>query len=190
MCVFFVSGDKRVYDFAFEQIFWLRHRNLNVETGVDRFQKGKSVVEQISAIPWGEYTEENGIQDVRNVLEKEFFRSEQLTECVVEHVALKEKGWSLWITGSAGQGKFTAAKTVTKALNRKFCTIHMKDLTGERLRGGPRAKTSALAKCLIQAKCMNPVIYLKDYQDVKNEDAIILEIRKIIGSGEMLLTVR
>ena len=124
--------------------------------------------------------------EVRKVLDKELFRAERLTQCVMNHVTLKEKGWSLMIFGSAGSGKSFCAKTIAKALNRKLCTVHLKDLTREKVYGGPKEKTSLLAKCMIKTKCMNPVIYFKNHQDLEDaKKETVFELEKLIESRKI-----
>lgn len=50
---------------------------------------------------------------------------------------------------------------------------------------GTRSRKGMLSDALIKCKSMNPVIYLKEFQQMKNDDSATVQFEKIISEGKI-----
>jgi len=123
------------------------------------------------------------------------FSVQRLKDRIIEFVSISNLknesfGFSVWLIASVGQGKETCARAVASALNRKFVSISMKDLIGDSLKGSQKHGAGEIVRSLIASKCMNPVIYLKEFNELKHDDGTVsgrqslIEIRKLLSSAQ------
>jgi ATP-dependent Lon protease len=157
----------------------------------------KKYLEKICSIPWGIYTKDNlDVKDVQSKLNSSLFGVQRLKDRIIEHVSISNlknepTGFSVWLIASVGQGKETCARAVANALNRKFVAISMKDLTGDSFKGSHKHGTGEIVEALIASQCMNPVIYLKEFGELKYDDGTssgrqsLMEVRKVLSSAKL-----
>ena len=90
----------------------------------------RNYIDVLASLPWNKQTKDNNDPlDIRNKLDNTHFGLEQVKERIVEYIAvnskLKKKVTSpiLCLIGPPGVGKTTLAKSIAKALNKKFVKI-------------------------------------------------------------------
>lgn len=89
----------------------------------------RNYIDTLASLPWNKYTKDNkDIEDVRNKLDGTHFGLGDVKDRIVEYIAVskikkKNKSPILCLIGPPGVGKTTMAKSIAKALNKKFVKI-------------------------------------------------------------------
>ena len=130
--------------------------------------------------PWMTKTEENkDILHAEKVLDEDHYGLKEVKERVLEFLAvrsLNEKGDTpiLCLVGPPGTGKTSIAKSVARALNRKYERICLGGVKDEaEIRGHRRTYVSALpgriVKAMLHANVCNPLILLDEVDKLGND---------------------
>ena len=131
-------------------------------------------------IPWGKNTKERvDIAKAEEVLNAEHYGLEDVKERILEYLAVKKvsgglKGPILCLVGPPGVGKTSIAKSIAKAINRKYVRMSLGGLKDEsEIRGHRKTYVAAnpgrLIYALKDAKSMNPLILLDEIDKLGNE---------------------
>lgn len=89
----------------------------------------RNYIDTLASLPWNKYTKDNkDIEDIRNKLDGTHFGLGDVKDRIVEYIAVskikkKNKSPILCLIGPPGVGKTTMAKSIAKALNKKFVKI-------------------------------------------------------------------
>ena len=133
----------------------------------------QSYLEWVLDIPWGKYTKERlDIKKVEEVLNEEHYGLEDVKERIIEYLSVKKisgslKGPILCLVGPPGVGKTSIARSIAKAINRKYVRMSLGGLKDEsEIRGHRRTYVAAIPGRIIyglkEAKSLNPLMLLDE----------------------------
>lgn len=133
----------------------------------------RSYLDKILELPWNKLTKDNlKIDRVRKILDKDHYGMKEVKDRIIELVAVRNltenvKGQIICLVGPPGVGKTSIAKSLAKALNRKYERLSLGGVSDEaEIRGHRKtyigAMPGAIIEAVIRAKSRNPLILLDE----------------------------
>ena len=140
----------------------------------------QTYLDWILDIPWGKNTKEDlDLVNVRKILDEDHDGLEDVKDKIIEYLAAKKfsgslKGPIICLVGPPGVGKTSIAKSIARAINRKYCRMSLGGLKDEaEIRGHRRTYVAAIPGRIIyglkETKSMNPLMLFDEIDKLSSD---------------------
>lgn len=204
-----VRGDAENYREEIKKLRLKKDVKEKLLKDVERFEKMQSMspesslyrnyLDTVISLPWNKSTKENiDIKKAEEVLSEDHYGLEKVKERILEYLAVRKltggkEGSILCLVGPPGTGKTSIAKSVAKALGRKYVRISLGGIHDEAdIRGHRKTYIGAMSgrimSAIAEAKVKNPLILLDEIdkmgKDYKGDPySALLEVLDVEQNG-------
>lgn len=140
----------------------------------------RNYLDEVLALPWNKYTKENiNIKKASAILERDHYGLKEVKDRIIELLAVRSlapdiKGQIICLAGPPGVGKTSIAKSLAKAMGRKYARISLGGVRDEaEIRGHRKTYIGAMPGSIIDAlkrsKSANPLILLDEIDKLSSD---------------------
>ena len=171
-----LKADKEVKEKLYKEI----ERFRNMPAGSQEANVLRTYVETLLDLPWKKMSKDNDdIKHAEKILNEDHYGLEQVKERILEYLAVRaltKKGTSpiICLVGPPGTGKTSIARSVARALNKKYVRISLGGVRDEaEIRGHRKTYVGAMPGRIVegmrQASVSNPLMLLDEIDKVSSD---------------------
>lgn len=171
-----LKADKEVKEKLHKEI----ERFRNMPAGSQEANVLRTYVETLLDLPWKKTSKDNDdIKHAEKILNEDHYGLEQVKERILEYLAVRaltKKGTSpiICLVGPPGTGKTSIARSVARALNKKYVRISLGGVRDEaEIRGHRKTYVGAMPGRIVegmrQASVSNPLMLLDEIDKVSSD---------------------
>ena len=171
-----LKADKEVKEKLHKEI----ERFRNMPAGSQEANVLRTYVETLLDLPWKKMSKDNDdIKHAERILNEDHYGLEQVKERILEYLAVRaltKKGTSpiICLVGPPGTGKTSIARSVARALNKKYVRISLGGVRDEaEIRGHRKTYVGAMPGRIVegmrQASVSNPLMLLDEIDKVSSD---------------------
>lgn len=144
-----------------------------LEASSSEFSVTRNYLDWLTALPWGEYSDENfDVTGAQKILDEDHYGLTDVKERILEFIAVgKLRGTSqgkiICLSGPPGVGKTSIGRSIARALNRKFFRFSVGGLADvAEIKGHRRTYIGAMpgkmVQCLKNVGTSNPLVLIDE----------------------------
>ncbi|XP_073045454.1 lon protease homolog, mitochondrial [Primulina eburnea] len=144
-----------------------------LEASSSEFNVTRNYLDWLTALPWGEYSDENFVvNQAQKILDEDHYGLTDVKERILEFIAVgKLRGTSqgkiICLSGPPGVGKTSIGRSIARALNRKFYRFSVGGLSDvAEIKGHRRTYIGAMpgkmVQCLKSVGTANPLVLIDE----------------------------
>lgn len=171
-----LSADKKVKEKIEKEIKRFRA----ISPGSPELAMTQNYIETLLNMPWNKFTRETiHLNKAEQILDEDHYGLEKVKERIIEHLAVRKlsgKGEStiICLVGPPGTGKTSVARSIARALNKKYVRICLGGVRDEaEIRGHRRTYIGAMpgriAAAIRHAGVKNPLMLLDEIDKVSSD---------------------